>query len=131
MLFRVGLTFNTVGVGGSIGGAGDGVNYEVNDGKGKDGDNKTDNSIEDGVFSISDLFAIATRDNIAEATVDKHNNRNDTDDVEDGISNLSENAIWANKIIRHTIGTSDLGAFLDSEGRCVSCDRHQNSTAKA
>ena len=124
MLFRVGLTFNTVGVGGSIRRAGDGVNYEVNDGKGKDGDNKTDDGIEDSIFGVGDFFAVATRNDITETAVNKHNNGNDADDIKDGISDLSKNAIWADKIIRHAVSAGGLGAFLDGEGRCVSCDRH-------
>ena len=131
MLLGISLAVNAVGVGGGIGGAGDGVNDEVDNGKGQDRDNKTNDSVEDSVFGVGNLFAVATGDNIAETAVDKHYDRYNADDVEDGVSNLSENAIGADEVIRHAVGAGGLGAFLDGEGGRAFCDRHQNGATKA
>ena len=43
-------------------------------------DNEANNGIEDGVFSVGDLFAITTGENIAEAAINEHNNRDETND---------------------------------------------------
>ena len=46
-----------------------GVDDEINDCVGEQGDNEADNGIEDGIFSVGNLFSVATRDDVAEAAV--------------------------------------------------------------
>ena len=53
------------------------VEDKVNDGVSEKRDNKTNNRIKNGVFCIGNFFSIATGENVAEATVDKHNNGDD------------------------------------------------------
>lgn len=53
-----------VGLRGGGGGA-DGVEDEADDGVSEEGDNETDDGIENGVFGVGDFFAIATRSNVA------------------------------------------------------------------
>lgn len=80
-------------------GSGNGANSiedEVDDCESENGNNKTDDRIQDCIFRIGDFFAVAAGHDVAEAAPDKHDDGNDTNDVEDGIGNSSENAIDAN-----------------------------------
>jgi len=105
-----------VWAGGGVRSAGDGVDDEVDNGESENRNNQTDDSIEDGVLGVGDFLAVTTGCNIAETTIDKHDDRDNADGIKDGISNLSENAIFTDKLGRHTIATSSLGTFLDGEG---------------
>ena len=51
---------------------------EVNNSKCEKGDDKADDGIEDGVFGISNLFAVTARKDVAKTAVNQHNNRNKT-----------------------------------------------------
>ena len=92
----------------------DGGEDEVDDGVGEKGDNETDDGVENGVFGVGDFFAIATRDDITEAAVEKHNDRNEADCEKDDIGDASNDAVRADKFGWHTFGTSGLGAFFDT-----------------
>ena len=92
------------------GGAADGVDDEIHNSVGQDGDNEADDGVHDGILGIGNLFAIATRDDVAKAAVDEHNNGDDTDGVKDGVSDLGEDAINADKFGGHTIGASNFSA---------------------
>ena len=52
----------------------------MNDGVSEHRDNEADNGIKNGVFSVCNFFRITTRENIAKATVNQHNDRDEADD---------------------------------------------------
>ena len=60
--------------------ANDGVENEVDNSICEQRNNEANNGIEDGVFSVGNLFAVTTGENIAEAAINEHNNRDETDD---------------------------------------------------
>lgn len=91
------------------------IENEVDDGKSEDGDNEADNSIKNSVFCISDFFAVAAREDVTQAAPDKHDNRNDTYDIEDGVGDLSEDSVYANEFGRHTISACGFGSVLNTE----------------
>ena len=43
----------------------DGIEDEVNDGEGEKRDDETNNCVENSIFSVSNLFAITTRKDVA------------------------------------------------------------------
>ena len=61
----------------------DDVDNEVHDCVGKEGDYETDDRVEDGVFCVGDFFRVAAGNDVAEAAIDEHNDRDDTDCGED------------------------------------------------
>lgn len=73
----------------------DAIEDEVDDGEGEDGDDETDDGIEDGIFSVGDFFTVATGDDVAEATVDEHDDGDDAHDIENGIGDIGEDAVYA------------------------------------
>ena len=93
----------------------DGIEDEVDDSISEESDDETKDSIEDGVFGVGDLFAVATRDNVAETAPDQHQNGDCANDVENSIGNLGKDTIWANEVFWHAVGTSCFGAFLNSQ----------------
>lgn len=94
----------------------DGIEYEVDDGVGKNGDDQTDDGIEDGVFGVGDFFAIASRNDISEAAEDEHDDGDCTDDEEDGVGDLSEYSCRSNQFCRHAVGSGRCSAFLNTDG---------------
>lgn len=60
--------------------ANDRIENEVDNSICEERDNEANNGIEDGVFSVGNLFAVTTGENIAEAAINKHNNRDETND---------------------------------------------------
>lgn len=98
-------------------GGGESGNYEVYNRESEESDDETDNSIEDGVFGVGDLFAVATRDDIFDAADDEHDYSDNANDVEDSISDLFKDAGVTEKIGRTAIATGSLGALLERERR--------------
>lgn len=71
----------------------DGGEDEVDDGVGEKGDNETDDGVENGVFGVGDFFAIATRDDITETTIEKHDYGDESDCEKDNISDACDDTI--------------------------------------
>ena len=69
---------------------------EVDDSIRKEGDNQANNCVKNSVFRVGDFFAVATRENVAKTAVNKHNNRDDTDNKKDNVGDTAENAVVAN-----------------------------------
>lgn len=112
--------------GGRVAGAGDGVDDEVDNGESENRNNQTDDSIEDGVLGVGDFLAVTTRCDIAETTVDEHDDRDNADGIKDGVGNLSENAIFTDKLGRHTIATSSFSTFLNGKGHNFSSGKSES-----
>ena len=100
----------------NVGLATNGADDEVDDSIGKNCDNKTDDCVHDGVLGISNFLAVTTRDDIADAAENKHDNGNNTDGVKNSVGDFGENTVSTNKISWHTRGTSGFGA---GEGRII------------
>ena len=58
----------------------DGIEDKVDNSICEKRDNEADDGIENGVFSVGNLFAVTTGENIAEAAINEHNNRDETND---------------------------------------------------
>ena len=54
------------------------IEDETNDSVGEKRDDEANNGVKNGVFSISNFFAVTTGKDVAKAAVDEHNNRNKT-----------------------------------------------------
>lgn len=91
------------------------VKDEVDDGISEDGDNETDDGIENGVFRIGDFFIVAAGKDVAQAAPNKHNDRNSPDDIEGDVGELGEDAVGADEVFWHVVGTGGFGAFTDAE----------------
>lgn len=89
---------------------------EVYDGVGEEGDGETEKGVEDGVFSVGDFLAVATRKDVAETAPDQHKDGNGANNVEGDIGKAGEDAFWADELGRHAVGAGGFGAFLDGEG---------------
>lgn len=87
---------------------------EVNDCVRKEGDDKADDCVKDCVFRVGDFFRVAARENIAETAINKHNNRDDTDDEENDVCDSAENAVVADQFRRHAGRTSGFSALFNS-----------------
>lgn len=102
--------------GGRVAGAGDGVDDEVDNGESENGDNEANDSVKNSVLSVGDFFAITTRCDIAKTTINQHDNRDNADGIKDGVGNLGEYAIFANKLSWHTLATGSFSTFLNGKG---------------
>ena len=100
-----------------------GVQNEVDNGISEENDNETKNGIEDSVLGVGDLLAVAARDDVADTAPDQHNDRNETDNVEDDISELIDDAAVTDEFGRHTVGAGSLGAFLDAKSHDLASAR--------
>ncbi len=93
----------------------DGVEDEVDDGVGQNRDDEANNRIKNGVLRVGDFFTIATGKDVAETAVNQHDDRDYTDDIEDGVGDLGEDAVNADEFSGHTISTSSGSTLLDGE----------------
>ncbi len=116
-------------VGGSwfVGGA-DGVEDEADDRVGEEGDDETDNSVENGVLSVGDFFAVATGENVAETAPDEHDNGDGANNVEGDAGDAGEDAVGSDELGGHTFGTSGFGAFLDGESHGFASKKGKHRT---
>ena len=62
-------------------------NDEVDNSKGKDTNNETDNAIEDGVFGFFDFASITRRGHVGDATDDDNNNTDEAEDADNSVEN--------------------------------------------
>lgn len=95
--------------------AADGVQDETDDSVSEDGDDKTDNSVENGVFGVGDFLAVAARDDVADAAPDEHDDRECANDGEGDAGELGEDAIVADELGGHAFGAGDFCTFLNGE----------------
>ena len=89
-----------------------GANDEVDDSIRKDGDNKANDGIHDGIFGVSNFFAIAARDNIAKTANDEHDDGDDTYGEKYSVGDFCKDAASPDQICRHAVGASSFGACL-------------------
>ena len=91
------------------------VEDEVNNGVSEDGNNQTNDSVEDGVFGVGDFLAVAARDDVADAAPDEHDDRECANDGEGDAGELGEDAIVADELGGHAFGAGDFCTFLNGE----------------
>lgn len=111
-------------------GTSNGVDNEVDDGESENRDDEADNGVKDSVFSVSNFFAVTSRNDVTETTINEHNNGDDADGVEDSIGNLSEDSFLSNELGWHTIAASGFSTFLDGESHYFAgCEGESGSYA--
>ncbi len=94
----------------------DGDEDEIDDGVGEEGDGETEDGVEDGVFGVGDLLAVAAGKDVAEAAPNEHKDRDGTNGIESDIRKTGEDAFRADELGGHTVGAGGFSAFLDGEG---------------
>lgn len=96
--------------------ANNGVKDEIDDGEGKERDDETDDCVKNGIFSIGDFLTITTRKNIAETSINEHNNRDETNNKKNCVSDTAKDTIIANQLSWHTLSTGSICTFLNRNG---------------
>lgn len=102
------------------GNAADSVEDEADDGVGENRNDKTDDSVENGILGVGDFFAIAAGDDVADTAPDKHDDGEGADDGEGDTGELGKNAFWADEFGWHAVGTGGFSAFLDGQSHSFS-----------
>lgn len=99
-------------------GGADSGNDKIDNSVRKEGNNKTNDGVKDGVFGVGDLFTITSGDDIAETAPDKHEDRNGSYSKENSISELAEKAVRTDEIGWHFVSPSGVSAFTGAESNC-------------
>ena len=112
-----------------FGRAADGVDDEVDDGVGEQGDDETDNGVEDGVFCVGDLLLVAAGDDVADTTENLHDDGDDADSVEDGVGDVCKNTVVADELGRHTVSAGGFGSFLGGESHGATSEKRGSGSS--
>ena len=94
---------------------GDDIENEINNSVGKKRNHKADKGVEDGVLSVGNFLGIASGEGVFDTAKNQHNNRENAEDVKDGIGDAGENTIGTEKIGRHFVGLGGLDTLADRE----------------
>lgn len=103
-----------VGIGVNV--SADGVENEIDDRVGEEGDNEAEEGVEDSVFRVGNFLIVAAGEDVADTTPNQHDDGDETDNIEDDVSELVNDAVGTDEVGGHAVGAGGFGAFLDREG---------------